>query len=159
MSATPAASCGEDREKASSGFKMAKAGRLNGDGSPAFSPVSSFVSTAESLVSLPAAGSVKMTPTGRLFLSFTLPDQKSQMSVSGFAVPCAMAFAVSMTLPPPTARRKSASKSIASRTASRANERRGFGRTPPRTENARPAAVMTRSTRASSPLLMTLPPP
>ena len=63
----------------------------------------SSVRTAESLVSLPEAGMVRMTPTGVLFSTFFFPSQKSQISISGFALPWAIAFAVSMTLPPPMA--------------------------------------------------------
>ena len=137
----------------------ASAGRLNGVLMPPLTPVSSFVRTAESLVSLPAAASVRTTATGVERVSLSRPHQKSQMSVSGFATPCAMAFAVSMTEPPPMARMKSAPKRSASRTPSRAWETSGFGWTPPRTSNAMPLSVSVRSTRARSPERMTLPPP
>ena len=110
---------------------MAKAGRLNGVLRPRFSPASALVRTAESLVSLPAAGMVSTTPTGMDFVSGARRFQNSQMSVPGLAAPWAMALQVSMTLPPPTARINSAPDSSASCTPSRASATRGFGCTPP----------------------------
>ena len=81
------------------------------------------------------------------------------MSVVGFAMPCATAFAESMTLPPPTARMKLTSAASPSRIASRTNETRGFGRTPPMTRNASPADVRFFSIRESSPERSALPLP
>jgi len=110
---------------------MAKTGRLRSVLSPRFSPDSAFVSTAESLVSLPAAGMVSTTPTGMERVSTARFFQNSHRSVSGLAAPCAMALQVSMTLPPPTARMSSAPNESASFTPSRASATRGFGCTPP----------------------------
>ena len=50
---------------------MANLQRLNGVLMPAFLPIASFVRTAESLISLPAAGIVRTAPTGRDFVSGT----------------------------------------------------------------------------------------
>ena len=98
---------------------------------PRFLPISVLVRTAESLVSLPAAEIVKTTPTGRLFTNRSSLAQNFQISMSGFAVPCATAFAVSMTLPPPTANTKSVPNAMDSCTASLAKDNLGFGSTPP----------------------------
>ena len=87
---------------------MANFGRFFGVPNPDFFPSSSFVSTAESLISLPAAEMVRITPTGKTFSTAIFFVQISQRLVPGFAPPCAMAFAVSMLLPPPTAKIKSA---------------------------------------------------
>ena len=111
---------------------MANFTRLNSVLSPFFLPIFSLVSTAESLISLPAAEIVRTTPTGRLFVKGTFSVQISQRSRSGFAVPWAIPFAVSMTLPPPTARIKSACISRAFFTPSSARESLGLGFTPPR---------------------------
>ena len=138
---------------------MANAGRLSGVLSPRLSPSSSFVSTAESLVSLPAAGMVRIAPTGVVRLSSARFAQNSQMSTSGFAAPCATALAVSITLPPPTARMSCAESASARFTPSRARDRRGFGCTPDRTSNLTSAAFNSPSTRSRSPLLFALCPP
>ena len=98
---------------------------------PPFFLVSSFVRTAESLVSLPAAAIVSTHPTGVDLVSMISPPQISSRDQSGFATPWAIAFAVSIELPPPTARRKSAPNSIAFSTPSCAYAIRGFGFTPP----------------------------
>ena len=110
---------------------IANAGRLKSVERPLLIFVSSFVSTAESLVSLPAAASVNTTPTGRDFFTVCFLDQNSQISVPGFAAPIAIPFAVSIALPPPTARISSAPKAIAFSTPSLAKDSRVFGHTPP----------------------------
>ena len=138
---------------------IANAGRLKSVERPLLIFVSSFVSTAESLVSLPAAASVNTTPTGRDFFTVCFLDQNSQISVSGFAVPCATAFEVSITLPPPTANTKSVPNSMDFFTASLANESLGFGFTPPTVIYSRPASSNEAVTSSSNPLLTTLPPP
>ena len=76
-------------------------------------PPSSLVITEELLISLPAAAIVSTTPTGSadsgvLFLSY-----KSHTSKSA-AAPYAIAFAESITLPPPTASMKSTPLDFAS---------------------------------------------
>ena len=159
MSAMPQTSCFSGTVKVSSGFMKARTGRLSGVLRPTLRIVSSFVNTAESLVSLPAAASVSTEPTGMVFSSLARPLQKSQTSVPGLATPWAMALAESMTLPPPTARMKLALKASASRTPSRTSATRGFGWTPPSTWKASPADVSWHSMRESRPLLTTLPPP
>ena len=159
MSEAPAAICSRGRVKASVGFIKAKTGRLSGEFSPTFCPVSSFVSTAESLVSLPAAGMVSTDATGIVRVSSAFFVQISQMSTSGFAMPWATAFAESITLPPPMARMKFTSAVSPSRIASRTNATRGFGCTPPITRNASPAEVRFISIRESSPERSALPPP
>ena len=138
---------------------MANFTRLRSVLSPCFLPISSFVNTAESLISLPAAAMVRTTPTGRLLVSGTFCVQISQSEVSGFAVPWAMPFAVSIELPPPTARIKSAPKEAAAFTPASAKERSGFGLTPPHSLNMIPASSSSTSILSSSPLLFTLPPP
>ena len=159
MSVTPQAACRAGSVAASAGSINANAGRFRSVFNPRLASAASSVRTAESLISLPAAGIVNTTPTGSDFSSFTLPIQMSQISASGFAVPCAVAFAVSMTLPPPTAKIRSAPNAIASRMASRASPSRGFGFTPPITANAIPAPVSRASTRSSVPLFFALCPP
>ena len=67
---------------------------------------SSLVMTLRLLDSLPAAGMVRMVPTGSARRRTALPVKKSQTSPS-YGTPMAMALAESMTLPPPTARIKS----------------------------------------------------
>ena len=59
----------------SSGFMMANFGLLKSVLIPAFLPVSSLVMTAESLISLPAAEIVRMTPTGRAACTCLSPAQ------------------------------------------------------------------------------------
>ena len=54
---------------------------------PRFTPVSTLVSTAESLISLPAAEMVRITPTGMVFVTFSSRVQKRVISMSGLAVP------------------------------------------------------------------------
>lgn len=92
---------------------MANLGRLKSEWKPLLSRLSSFVSTAAELVSLPAVDIVSMHPIGRLFSNFFTPVQKSHISVPAFPAPCAIALAVSITLPPPKPITKSALKSIA----------------------------------------------
>ena len=138
---------------------MANAGRLRGVFSPRLRPSSSFVKTAESLVSLPAAGMVRMAPTGVVHRSSARLAQNSQMSTSGFAAPWATALAVSITLPPPTARMSCAESASAFWTPSRASDSRGFGCTPDRTSNVTSADLNSVSTRSKSPLSFALCPP
>ena len=57
--------------------------------------------------SLPAAEIVSTTPTGSVFSILAAPVKKSQKSPL-YSAPKPMALAVSMTLPPPSASRKSA---------------------------------------------------
>ena len=54
-----------------------------------------------------------MHPTLIVFSRVFLYVQKSQISTSGLAAPIAIAFAVSITLPPPIPKIKSALNSIA----------------------------------------------
>ena len=115
----------------SSGFIIANFGRIRSLPIPDLSCVSSSVSTAELLISLPAAEIVKTVPTGSAFFNSFLFFQNSQISVPGFAAPIAIPFAVSIALPPPTARISSAPKAIAFSTPFLAKDRRGFGFTPP----------------------------
>ena len=138
---------------------MANLQRLNGVLMPAFLPIASFVRTAESLISLPAAGIVRTAPTGRDFVSGTFFVQISQSASAGFAAPCATAFAVSIELPPPTARIKSACISTAFFTPSSARASLGFGFTPPSSSKARPSFARDASTRSRRPLRFALPPP
>ena len=98
---------------------MANLGRSRLEPSPRFTRVSSRVRTAVSLVSLPAAEMVRMAPTGSVCSTGRFRSQKSHRSPSGLAAPRAMALAASMTLPPPTARTRSAPKSNAFWTPSR----------------------------------------
>ena len=159
MSVTPQAIWYFGRVAASSGFMMANLQRLNGVLMPAFLPIASFVRTAESLISLPAAGIVRTAPTGRDFVSGTFFVQISQSASAGFAAPCATAFAVSIELPPPTARIKSACISTAFFTPSSARASLGFGFTPPSSSKARPSFARDASTRSRRPLRFALPPP
>ena len=131
ISTIPQAICFLGKVNVNSGFIIAKHGRFSWEPKPFFSPVSSLVKTAESLISLPAAEIVNITPTGILFFNTSFPTQKSHKSIVGFATPCAIALAVSMTLPPPTAKIKSILFSTAVFTPSLAKLRRGLGCTPP----------------------------
>ena len=97
----------------SSGSRMANLGRSRSEPSPRFTSVSSWVRTAVSLVSLPEAEMVSTTPMGRICSTGRFRCQKSHRSASGLAAPRAMALEASMTLPPPTARIRSAPKSRA----------------------------------------------
>ena len=78
------------------------------------------------LVSLPAAEIVSMHPTETVFSKVFLLVQKSQISTSGLAAPIAIAFAVSITLPPPIPKIKSALNSMAFFTPALACESKGF---------------------------------
>ncbi len=138
---------------------MAKSGRCRSVFRPRLSVVSSFVSTALSLVSLPAAEMVSTAPSLLVLVSAAFLLQKSQMSVSGLATPWAMALDVSITLPPPTPRMKSAPNASAFCTPSRAWDRRGLGCTPPKLMCSSPASVSVCSMRAISPLFTALWPP
>lgn len=72
---------------------------------PRFSLVSSLVSTQELLLSEPEAASVSTVPTGRVVSGFVPVDANCHGSVL-VATPMAMAFAESITEPPPTAQHK-----------------------------------------------------
>ena len=70
-----------------------------------------------------------------------------------------MAFAESMTEPPPTARIQSTLASLQRRTPSRTRVISGFGRTPPSSKCSMPAASSDAPTRSISPEATALPPP
>ena len=159
MSVIPAASWYLGRVAPRAGFTTAKRQRLQSVLMPAFLPMASLVSTAESLISLPAAGMVSTAPTGRDFLSGTFWVQMSQRAASGLAAPWAMALAVSMALPPPTPIMRSAPNSKASRTPCSAWATVGLGCAPPYSFQAIPAASSDAFTRSNRPLRTTLPLP
>ena len=159
ISVTPQDTCRGGSVIASFGSRMANAGRLRSVLRPRFSHSCSLVSTAESLVSLPDAGMVRITPTGVERVSTSRRFQNSQISVSGLAAPWAMALAVSITLPPPTAKIRSARNSTALFTPSRASSTRGLGCTPPMESYGSSASSSSANTRSRRPLRLALPPP
>ena len=89
----------------SSGFIIAKRGRMRFVRHERLCRPLIFVITDEALASLPAAGIVSTTPTGRAADGVPFPQKKSQKSPS-YTAPSAIALAVSITEPPPTARMK-----------------------------------------------------
>ena len=96
MSTAPHAVWNQGRVIVSSGFIIAKRGRnifvlIDNLCIPA-----SFVITEFPLASLPAAGIVSTTPTGRAATGVAFPQKKSQKSRVDTA-PSAIAFAVSIT--------------------------------------------------------------
>ncbi len=125
---------------------------------PRFSLVSSLVSTQELLLSEPEAASVSTVPTGRVVSGFVPVDANCHGSVL-VATPMAMAFAESITEPPPTASTKSMPSRSASAMPLRTSDTFGFGDTPPSSTKARPAANRLFSTRSSRPEVRALEPP
>ena len=114
---------------------------------------------AEALVSDPAAGIVSTTPTGRRSVTGRPCRQISHRSFSGCLAPMAMALAVSMALPPPTARIISARSARARRTPSRAWATTGLGRAPPKRMGVQPACSRYPQSLSSRPERRALPPP
>ena len=108
--------------------------------------------------SLPAAGMVSTTAMGSTSWSVALVSKSSHTSPSTQA-PLAMAFAESMTEPPPTASTQSTLASLQRRTPSRTRVISGFGRTPPSSKCSMPAASSDAPTRSMSPEATALPPP
>ena len=74
-------------------------------------------------------------------------------------MPKAIAFAESITLPPPTARTKSIFSRRQSAMPSRTSPLRGLGCTPPSGTYATPAASSEATTLSYTPFAFTLPPP
>ena len=108
--------------------------------------------------SLPAAGMVSTTAMGSTSWSVALVSKSSHTSPSTQA-PLAMAFAESMTEPPPTASTQSTLASLQRRTPSRTSVISGFGRTPPSSKCSMSAASSEAPTRSMSPEATALPPP
>ena len=125
---------------------------------PRFSLVSSLVSTQELLLSEPEAASVSTVPTGSVVSGFVPVDANCHGSVL-VATPMAMAFAESITEPPPTASTKSMPSRSASAMPLRTSDTFGFGDTPPSSTKARPAVNRLFSTRSSRPEVRALEPP
>ena len=161
ISAAPAPICHTGSVIVSSGSMTAKRQRLKSVVMPRFVGgfTRSFVMTAESLVSLPAAAMVSTVPIGRLRVISAFFIQKSQIGTSGAQAPCATALAVSITLPPPTARIKSAPNFTASPLIRSAILRHGFGTTPPEAMTVRPASSRFSVSRPMRPLLTAECPP
>ena len=101
---------------------------------------------------------VSTTAMGSTSWSVALVSKSSHTSPSTQA-PLAMAFAESMTEPPPTARTQSTLASLQRRTPSRTRVISGFGRTPPSSKCSMPAASSEAPTRSMSPEATALPPP
>ena len=116
-------------------------------------PSSSLLTTVFFDASLPAAGMVSTTAMGSTFLFGRFVANSSQTSSSMHA-PLAMAFAESMTDPPPTASTQSTPSALQAATPSRTSVISGFGRTPPSFTYATPAASSEAHTRSIRPLLM-----
>ena len=88
-----------------------------------------------------------------------LNETQVEYLIPGREDAAATAFAVSIELPPPTARIKSACISTAFFTPSSARASLGFGFTPPSSSKARPSFARDASTRSRRPLRFALPPP
>ena len=101
---------------------------------------------------------VSTTAMGSTSWSRALVSKSSHTSPSTQA-PLAMAFAESMTEPPPTASTQSTLASLQRRTPSRTRVISGFGRTPPSSKCSMPAASSDAPTRSISPEATALPPP
>ena len=98
---------------------------------PRFKPFSSLVITQEALISLPEADRVRMVPTGRAPAGAASLVKNFHTSTPGFPAPSAMHLAESITLPPPTARTKSAFSARHSSIPFFAMDRVGLAWTPP----------------------------
>ncbi len=108
--------------------------------------------------SLPAAGMVKTTAMGSVTGLGRFVSNSSHTSSSMHA-PLEMAFAESMTLPPPTATIQSISSRLQRATPSRTSAISGLGRTPPSSNTVTPACSSDARTRATRPLATADPPP
>ncbi len=116
-------------------------------------PSSSLLITVFFEASLPAAGMVSTTAMGSTLLFGRFVVNSSHTS-SSMQAPLAMAFAESMTDPPPTASTQSMPLSLHSATPSRTKVISGFGRTPPSFTHSTPAAPSEAHTRSIRPLLI-----
>ena len=108
----------------------------------------------------PPPGSSVPRPPAVVFVKLRLARSRmSQISVSGFAAPCAAAFAVSMTLPPPTAKIRSAPNAIASPYGLAGQPQPGIRlHAADRRKCESRAPVSSASTRSSRPLFFALMP-
>ena len=159
MSAMPDAVCHAGSVKVSSGFIIENFGRsIIGCFIPSFCSVSSRVMTALPEPSDPAAGMVRTVARGSADVIFAFWMKKSQKSPS-YGTPTHIAFAVSMTEPPPTARRKSTFSLRARSMPSYTFLSVGLGLTPPSSTRSMPAAWRLSVTRSSSPLFFADCPP
>ena len=131
MSVMPDAVCHSGRVNVSSGFMIENLGRMKIEPfAPSFCIVSSRVITALPEPSEPAAGIVSTVATGTPATGTAFPMKKSQKSPS-YGMPRHIAFAVSMTEPPPTARTKSTPAVRAISIPSYTFGSVGLGRMPP----------------------------
>src|SRR4051794_26119200 len=108
---------------------MENLGKVNGLPHPYFSFVSQLVITDPEFISEPVAANVSTVPNGNASLTAAFFTTKSHASPSYFA-PAAINLVQSITLPPPTANRKSIPSFLQISTPLRAVVIRGFGSTP-----------------------------
>ena len=130
MSITPHDVRKRDKEQVSSGFINAITGLTSGWLTSSFFPSSVLFTTVTALDSLPVAGQVRITPTGREDSGTAAPVKKSHTSPL-ITAPNPIAFAESITLPPPIAITKSTSSFFAISIPSYTRDSLGFGNTPP----------------------------
>ena len=123
---------------------IANLGMMRSSSKPFFH--SPYERIAQLDVSEPLDAVVAITPIPRTCSGVTPLSKKSQTSPS-YGIPRAIAFAVSMELPPPTARTKSTLSSLPFATSFLTSSMDGFGTTSPLSENLIPssftASVMT----------------
>ena len=158
MSVMPAAVWYGGSVKVSSGFMNASFGRWCSLPYPVFMPSASLLITVFFDASLPAAGMVRTTAMGSTFALGRFVVKSSHTS-SSMQAPFAIAFAESMTDPPPTASTQSTPSFLHRATPSRTSSISGFGRTPPSFTHSTPAASSDAQTRSMSPLRTALCPP